>query len=134
MNVKRVNHLGILVEDLDGAIRSFTKNLGLTLDHVEPYGDELEIAFLPCGETLIELIKPLTDKGSNADFLRKHGPGIQHAAFEVEDLDAALDELRTRGVQPLGAAPIPGAGGMRIAFLDPQAFGGILIELCERVA
>jgi methylmalonyl-CoA/ethylmalonyl-CoA epimerase len=134
MNIKRVNHLGVLVEDLDEAIQSFTENLGLTLDHVEPYGDELEIAFLPCGETLIELIKPLTDKGSNADFLREHGPGIQHAAFEVEDLDAALDELKTRGVQPLGDAPMPGAGGMRIAFLDPQAFGGILVELCERVA
>ncbi|MDP9477042.1 MAG: VOC family protein [Actinomycetota bacterium] len=133
MNVKRVNHLGVLVEDLDGAIRSFTENLGLTLDHVEPYGDLLEIAFLPCGETLIELIKPLTEEGSNADFLKEHGPGIQHAAFEVEDLDAALTELKTRGVQPLGDAPMPGAGGMRIAFLDPQAFGGILVELCERV-
>jgi methylmalonyl-CoA/ethylmalonyl-CoA epimerase len=133
MNIKRVNHLGVLVEDLDEAIQSFTENLGLTLDHVEPYGDELEIAFLPCGETLIELIKPLTDKGSNADFLRVHGPGIQHAAFEVEDLDAALDELKTRGVQPLGDAPMLGAGGMRIAFLDPQAFGGILVELCERM-
>jgi methylmalonyl-CoA/ethylmalonyl-CoA epimerase len=133
MNIKRVNHLGVLVEDLDEAIQSFTENLGLTLDHVEPYGDELEIAFLPCGETLIELIKPLTDKGSNADFLREHGPGIQHAAFEVEDLDAALGELKTRGVQPLGDAPMLGAGGMRIAFLDPQAFGGILVELCERI-
>ena len=133
MNIKRVNHLGILVEDLDEAIQSFTENLGLTLDHVEPYGDELEIAFLPCGETLIELIKPLTDKGSNADFLREHGPGIQHAAFEVEDLDAALGVLKTRGVQPLGDAPMLGAGGMRIAFLDPQAFGGILVELCERM-
>jgi methylmalonyl-CoA/ethylmalonyl-CoA epimerase len=134
VNIKRLNHLGVIVEDLDGAVQSFTENLGLTLDHVEPYGDELEIAFLPCGETLVELIRPLTGTGSNADYLKEHGPGIQHAAFEVEDLEAALDELKERGVEPLGDAPLPGAGGMRIAFLDPQAFGGILVELCEPVS
>jgi methylmalonyl-CoA/ethylmalonyl-CoA epimerase len=126
--------LGILVEDLDGAVRSFTENLGLSLDHVERYGEELDIAFLPCGETLIELIKPLTNDGWNADYLEEQGPGIQHVAFEVEDLEAALEELRTRGVDTMGDAPMPGAGGTRIAFLDPRAFGGILVELCEQVS
>ncbi len=134
MRIRRVNHLGILVEDLDEAVRSFTENLGLSLDHVERYGEELEIAFLPCGETLVELIEPRTDAGSNADYLREHGPGIQHVAFEVEDLEAALSELAERGVKPLGQAPLPGAGGTRIAFLEPQAFGGILVELCEPVS
>ncbi len=134
MKIRRVNHLGILVEDLDGAVRSFTENLGLSLDHVERYGEELDIAFLPCGETLIELIKPLTNDGWNADYLEEQGPGIQHVAFEVEDLEAALEELRTRGVDTMGDAPMPGAGGTRIAFLDPRAFGGILVELCEQVS
>jgi methylmalonyl-CoA/ethylmalonyl-CoA epimerase len=134
VKIRRVNHLGILVEDLDGAVRSFTENLGLSLDHVERYGEELDIAFLPCGETLIELIKPLTNDGWNADYLEEQGPGIQHVAFEVEDLEAALEELRTRGVDTMGDAPMPGAGGTRIAFLDPRAFGGILVELCEQVS
>ena len=131
MKIRRVNHLGILVDDLDGAVRSFTENLGLPLDHVERYGEELDIAFLPCGETLIELIKPLTGEGWNADYLEERGPGIQHVAFEVENLEAALEELGSRGVDTMGEAPMPGAGGMRIAFLDPRAFGGILVELCE---
>ena len=131
MKIRRVNHLGIIVEDLDEAVRSFTERLGLTLDHIEPYGDELQIAFLPCGDTLVELIEPRTGAGSNADYLKQHGPGIQHVAFEVEDLEAALSELAERGVKPLGDAPMPGAGGTRIAFLEPQAFGGILVELCE---
>ncbi len=131
MKIKRVNHLGVIVGDLDDAVQSFTEHLGLELDHVEQYGDELDIAFLPCGETLVELIKPLKDQGSNADYLKQHGPGIQHVAFEVDDLDAALAELAERGVEPLGDAPLPGAGGTRIAFLEPQAFGGILVELCE---
>ena len=134
MKIKRVDHLGVIVGDLDGAVRSFTEHLGLELDHTERYGDELDIAFLPCGETLVELITPLTGEGSNADYLKQHGPGIQHVAFEVDDLDAALAELSGRGVKPLGGAPMPGAGGMRIAFLDPQAFGGILVELCEPIS
>ena len=131
MKIKRVDHLGVIVGDLDGAVKSFTEHLGLKLDHTELYGDELEIAFLPCGETLVELIEPLKEGGSNADYLREHGPGIQHVAFEVDDLEAALSELAERGVKPLGNAPLPGAGGTRIAFLEPQAFGGILVELCE---
>ena len=133
MKIKRVNHLGIIVGDLHEAVQSFTDHLGLRLDHVEQYGDELDIAFLPCGETLVELIKPRTEEGSNAEYLREHGPGIQHVAFEVDDIDAALEELGKRGVEPLGDAPLPGAGNTRIAFLDPQAFGGILVELCEPI-
>lgn len=133
MKIKRVDHLGVIVGDLDEAVRSFTEHLGLELDHTERYGDELDIAFLPCGETLVELITPRTEKGSNADYLEQYGPGIQHVAFEVDDLDAALEELSERGVNPLGEAPVPGAGGMRIAFLDPESFGGILVELCEQI-
>lgn len=132
MKMKRINHVGIIVEDFDEAVQSFTGNLNLELDHVERYGDLLDIAFIPCGDTLVELIKPLTAEGSNADYLKEHGPGIQHLAFEVDNLEAALDELAARGVEPLGEAPVPGAGGMRIAFLNPQAFAGILVELCER--
>jgi methylmalonyl-CoA/ethylmalonyl-CoA epimerase len=109
VKIKRVDHLGVIVDDLDGAV-------------------------LPCGETLVELIEPLKEEGSNADYLREHGPGIQHVAFEVDDLEAALAELAERGVEPLGDAPMPGAGGMRIAFLDPQAFDGVLVELCEPIS
>jgi methylmalonyl-CoA/ethylmalonyl-CoA epimerase len=134
VKIRRVNHLGILVEDLDGALRSFTENLGLSLDHVERYGEELDIAFLPCGETLVELIKPLTNEGWNAEYLVEQGPSIQHVAFEVEDLEAALEGLKERGVDTMGDAPMPGAGGMRIAFMDPRAFGGILVELCEPIS
>ena len=133
MKIKRVDHLGVIVGDLDGAVKSFTEHLGLNLEHTERYGDELDIAFIPCGETLVELIEPLKEGVSNADYLREHGPGIQHVAFEVDDLEAALAELAERGVEPLGDAPVPGAGGMRIAFLDPQAFDGVLVELCEPI-
>lgn len=134
MKITRVNHVGIIVADLPKALDGFTGILGLNLDHTEPYGDELDIAFLPCGDTLVELILPLTERGSSADYLRENGPGIQHVAFEVDDLEASLAELAACGVDPLGEAPRPGAGGTVIAFLDPDSFGGILVELCQPVA
>jgi methylmalonyl-CoA/ethylmalonyl-CoA epimerase len=133
MRLSRVNHLGVLVEDLDGALQGFREHLGLPLEHTERYGDELDIAFLPCGDTQVELIRPLTATGDNADWLARHGPGIQHVAFEVDDLEAALEELAGRGVRLLGDAPRPGAGNTIIAFLEPEQFGGILVELCQPV-
>ena len=131
MNIGRVHHLGMIVPDLDRAVGGFRDVLGLELDHTEPYGDELEIAFLPCGETLVELIRPLTAEGFSADWLASSGPGIQHVAFEVDDLEAALRELADKGVRPTGAAPRPGAGNTIIAFLDPEPFGGIIVELVQ---
>ena len=134
MRISRVNHVGVLVEDLDAALAGFRDHLGLPLEHTERYGDELDIAFLPCGDTQVELIRPLKAAGDNADWLRRNGPGIQHVAFEVDDLEATLDELDERGVRLLGDAPRPGAGNTIIAFLAPEQFGGILVELCQPLA
>ncbi len=131
VNIGRVHHMGMIVADLDRAIGGFRDVLGLELDHTEPYGEELDIAFLPCGEVLVELIQPLTAEGFSADWLASAGPGIQHVAFEVDDLDAALQELADKGVRPTGAAPRPGAGNTIIAFLEPERFGGIIVELVQ---
>ena len=131
MRVSRIDHLGLLVSDIDGAADGF-RALGLELDRTERYGDELDIAFLPCGETDVELLKPLVEEGVNAEDLARHGPFIQHVAFRVDDLEAALAELAGRGIEPVGEAPRPGAGGTTIAFLDPRRFGGILVELCQQ--
>ncbi len=128
----RINHIGVLTTDMDGALRGFRDLLGLELERTEQYGDELDIAFLPCGETDVELIVPRRSDGWNAEWLERVGPSIQHVAFEVDDLDAALGELASRGARTLGPAPRDGAGGMRIAFLEPEQFGGVLVELCQR--
>jgi methylmalonyl-CoA/ethylmalonyl-CoA epimerase len=131
MNITRVHHTGMIVTAFDRAIEGFRDVLGLHLDRIEPYFGELEIAFLPCGEVLVELIKPLTDDGFSAEWIARNGPGIQHIAFEVPDLPAALVELAEKGVQPTGEAPRPGAGHTVIAFLDPEPFGGIIVELVQ---
>jgi methylmalonyl-CoA/ethylmalonyl-CoA epimerase len=131
MRISRVNHLGVIVDDMDAAIAGFRDRLGLELAKTEVYADILDIAFLPCGDTQVELICPREDDDPAAKYLREHGPGIQHVAFEVEDLEAALAELGELGVETLGEAPRPGADDTIIAFLDPRSFGGILVELCQ---
>jgi methylmalonyl-CoA/ethylmalonyl-CoA epimerase len=131
VRVSRVNHVGVVVDDLNGATAAFSTLLGLPVERTEEYGGELDIVFLPCGDTQVELISPRTDAGPTGDYLSQHGPGIQHVAFEVEDLEGALAELAERGVSTLGEAPRPGAGNTVIAFLDPAAFGDILVELCQ---
>lgn len=131
MNIRRINHVGILVTDLEGAVAGFRDLLGLELDHTERYGDQLDIAFLPCGETLVEIIEPFGE-GWSREWLTEHGPGIQHVAFEVDDLPGTMTELADRGATfTLGRDPLPGAGGMMITFLDPEPFGGVIVELCQ---
>ena len=131
MRLERVHHMGMIVPDLQRAIGGFRDVLGLELDHTEPYGDELQIGFLPCGEVLVELIEPLTERGFSADWLSANGAGIQHVAFEVDDLETALRELAAKGVRPSGEAPRAGAGNTIIAFLDPEPFGGVIVELVQ---
>lgn len=131
MRLARINHLGVIVDDLDAAIEAFRGKLGLTLSKTEVYAGVLDIAFMPCGETQIELIQPRESDDPAAEYLREHGPGIQHVAFEVDDLESTLAELAERGVGVVGEAPRPGADDTIIAFLDPRSFGGILVELCQ---
>jgi methylmalonyl-CoA/ethylmalonyl-CoA epimerase len=131
VKISRVNHLGVIVDDIDEALAGFRDRLGLPLERTEVYGGVLDIAFLPCGDTQVELIQPRSEDDPAAQYLREQGPGIQHVAFEVDDIVQALVEMRERGVDVVGEAPRPGAGGTLIAFLDPRKFGGILVELCQ---
>lgn len=131
MRISRINHIGVLVRDLDRARHGFESVLGLPLARSERFGDELDIEFLPCGDTDVELITPIAQQGANHEYLEAHGPSIQHVAFEVPDLEAALAELAERGVLPTGDGIRRGAGDTLIAFLDPEPFGGIIVELCQ---
>jgi methylmalonyl-CoA/ethylmalonyl-CoA epimerase len=131
VNVLGVHHAGLLVPDHEPVGQAFREVLGLSLDHVESYGDELEIAFYPCGDVLVEVITPTASTGWNASWLARTGPAIQHLAFEVADIAGAVGELRQAGRPLLAPAPRPGAGGTTIAFIEPAVFGGILVELVE---
>jgi methylmalonyl-CoA epimerase len=133
--IKKVDHIGILVKDMETSLKKYTSYLGLELKEVEEVEVENatnRLAFLPVGETNVELIHTTARSGFPADFLEQHGEGIHHIAFEVDDIDRIFDELRSRGVEFLWDQIIGGAHGSRIAFFKPEEFNGVYIELVQR--
>ncbi len=130
--MKRIHHIGVIVADADRVASMLERTLGLQVSQTEEYGDgESKIVFLPIGETAIELIQPLSPNSEAARYLTEHGPGIQHIALEVDQIDRAMDRARLSGAQLQDDHARQGAGGTQIAFLDPESFGGFMVELCE---
>jgi methylmalonyl-CoA/ethylmalonyl-CoA epimerase len=128
---RRLDHLGVAVSDLDAARRDYVERLGFAELGRERLPEQgVEVILLDGGNCRIELLAPLGDDSPIARFLTKRGAGLQQAAFEVADLDAALAELAAKGIKPL-AAPSQGAGGLRICFLHPRDTHGVLLELVE---
>jgi len=127
----KIDHLGIAVPRLAEAVKAY-EALGFTVQSTEEVPSErVRVAFLPVGESRLELLEP-TDPGSViAKFLEKRS-GLHHVCLLVEDIEAALSELRSRGVPLIDEKPRAGAGGARVAFLHPRAAGGVLLELKEQ--
>jgi len=130
MKIKRIAHLGIAVADLEKAGTFYTDILGQRIDHEEMV-DDLKTAFVPLGQTNIELIQDTTEDGVISTHISKRGEGIQHVAYEVEDIDQALEELKGKGVRLIDETARPGAHGSKVAFLHPKATNGVLTELVE---
>src|SRR5262245_276489 len=131
----RLDHIGIAVRTLEGGLEFWARALGLEVAGIETVASEqVKVAFLPAGEPRIELLEPLAGDSVVGRFLERRGSGVHHLTFAVEDLSALLARLAAAGVATVGAAPRPGAGGSRVAFLDPQATSGVLVELVEHPA
>jgi methylmalonyl-CoA/ethylmalonyl-CoA epimerase len=133
--ITKIDHVGIAVEKLASRLPFWAEALGLDVAAIETVESEkVRVAFLPTGESTIELLEP-TDKGSTvARFLAKRGEGIHHLTLAVDDLDGTLERLAQREVRILGGGARRGAGERAVAFLDPKGTGGVLIELVERRA
>lgn len=130
--VKRIDHVAIVVEDMEAALSFWRDTLGLDLDHVEEVPDQKStVAFMPSGGSEVELVRPTTGDSGIARFLQKRGPGVHHICFEVEDLDSALAELKQKGVKLINEAPLAGSGGKKLAFVHPSSANGVLVELYE---
>lgn len=133
MKVLKIDHLGIAVNNLDEGQKFWTDIMGLALEGSETVEEQkVTTAFLPVGESEVELLESTAPDGPIAKFIERKGEGMQHVAFRVEDIDAALAELKEKGVRLIDEKPRRGAGGARIAFLHPKATNGVLVELCER--
>jgi methylmalonyl-CoA/ethylmalonyl-CoA epimerase len=132
MRYKRVEHVAIAVKSLDEVRVIFEDKLGLKLDYVESFPQyETKIAMYPVGETCIEFLEGTSDTSDPAKWIAKHGESLYHICLEVDDIDAALVELKAKGVRPLNETPTVGHGNSRVAFLDPNTTANILIELAE---
>ncbi len=130
--IKRIDHIAIVVEDLEQALGFWRDAMGLELDHIEDVPDQKSlVAFLPTGDSEVELVKPTTEDSGIARYLQKRGPGIHHICFEVEDIEAALSELKEKGVRLINETPLEGSQGKRLAFVHPQSADGVLVELYE---
>ncbi|MCD5323166.1 MULTISPECIES: methylmalonyl-CoA epimerase [Pontibacillus] len=129
---EKIAHIGIAVQNIEQTLPFYTDTLGLTLTHVETVESEgVKVAFLPIGETQIELLEPLSDDSSIAQFIKKKGEGIHHIAFEVSDIGDRLKQYRADGVPLLNEVPKKGAHNADVAFLHPKASNGVLYELCQ---
>lgn len=129
---KRLDHVGIVVHSLDDSLNTYCDQLGFTLVERIAISDQLvEAAFLDSGNSTIELISPTDTESGTAQFLAKRGEGTHHVCFEVDDIEAALDQLRAQGLRLIDESPRRGVHG-RVAFIHPKAAHGTMIELLQK--
>jgi len=130
--IKRIDHIAILVDDIEGALGFWRDALGLELDHIEDIPEQQSlVAFLPVGGCEIELVEPTSINSGVARFLQKSGPGMHHICLQVEALESTLAELKANGVHLINETPLEGSGGKRLAFIHPKSTQGVLVELYE---
>jgi len=132
MKVLKVDHIGVAVNSIDAALKFFSDTLGLKVEGSETVAEQkVTTTFMPVGDTEIELLQSTAPDGPIAGFIEKKGEGVQHVAFVVDNIEAALKELEAKGVRLIDKVPRMGAGGKKIAFLHPKDTNGVLVELCK---
>jgi methylmalonyl-CoA/ethylmalonyl-CoA epimerase len=132
--LKRIDHVGIVVHSLDDSLKTYCDGLGFTLLQRVAIPEQLvEAAFLDAGNGTIELIAPTDSASGTARYLQNRGEGTHHVCFEVDDIVAALDELRGQGLRLIDESPRQGVHGL-VAFVHPKATHGAMIELLQKDA
>ena len=133
--IKKISHIAIVVPELEESMGFWVEALGLPLSHMEHVADQgVDVAFLPAGESDVELLQPIDDESGVARYLQRRGPGMHHICFEVDDIEATLARLKKANVPLIDETPTIGTGGKKIAFIHPKGTGGVLVELYELTA
>ncbi|SDK87754.1 methylmalonyl-CoA epimerase [Natronincola ferrireducens] len=133
MKVGKVDHIGIAVKNLDETLKFYEDILGLECIGTEVVEEQkVRVAFLPVGDTEVELLESTEEDGPIAKFIEKKGEGIQHIAFRVDNIEEAIESMKAKGVKMIDEKPRYGAGGAKIAFCHPKSTNGVLVELSER--
>jgi methylmalonyl-CoA/ethylmalonyl-CoA epimerase len=130
--VKRIHHVAVVVDDMEKSLSFWRDALGLNPSEIRDVPEqESQVAFLPAGESEVELVKPTTDDSGIARYLTKRGPGMHHICVEVDDIQAMLAQLKAGGVRLINEMPLTTAAGKIYAFIHPESTGGVLVELYE---
>lgn len=130
--INRINHVAIVVDDMQRSLAFWRDVLGLKLAELRDVpSEESQVAFIPTGEGEIELVKPTTDDSGIAKYLAKRGPGMHHLCLEVDDIDAMLKKLKLKNVRLINEEPRTSTDGRKYAFIHPESTGGVLIELYQ---
>jgi len=134
MKILKIEHIGIAVKSMDEGKKFWNEILELDFAGAETVeAQKVTTGFFPVGDSEVELLESTAPDGPVAKYIEKKGPGMQHIAFLVEDIEASLAELKEKDVALIDQVPRIGAGGKKIAFLHPKATGGVLVELCQCV-
>ncbi len=132
MAVKRIDHIAVVVDDIDTSLAFWRDALGMNMTHLEEVKEQESIvAFLPTGGSEVELVKPTTETSGVAKYLAKRGPGMHHICLEVDNLVEMLADMKARGIKLLSETPTIGAGGKQIVFIHPSSANGVLVELYQ---
>lgn len=131
-STKRINHVALVVDDIDDALEFWRDGLGLKVSYVEDVPEQgVVVAFLSTQEQEVELVKPTDSESGIAHFLKERGPGMHHLCLEVVDLAGCLEHLKSLDIKLINDEPVVGTGGKLIAFIHPQSTHGVLVELYE---
>ncbi|HAQ41857.1 MAG TPA: methylmalonyl-CoA epimerase [Clostridiales bacterium] len=131
--VQKIDHIGIAVKNLEESLKFYENVLGLKAAGTEVVEEQkVKVAFLPTGDSEVELLEPTSEDSPIAKFIAKNGEGVQHMAYRVENIEAAIAEMKEKGIRMIDEKPRYGAGGAKIAFCHPKSTGGVLIEICQR--
>jgi methylmalonyl-CoA epimerase len=131
----KIEHIGVVVRDLDDSLKKFTSLLGLKVKEVEEVnveGNSVKVAFLPIGAANIELVTTTARTGLVGDFLREKGEGVHHIAIEVEDIYSEFERLRSHGVEFVWGKIIDGSRGTKVAVIEQKELNGVYIELVQK--
>lgn len=129
--IKKINHVAVVVADIDEALKFWQDALGIQLHHIEDVpSQKAQVAFLPVGDSEVELVKPTADDTGAAKFLAERGGGMHHLCIEVDDISGKLQELKDKGIRLINEEPIE-LPGRKMAFIHPKSTGGVLLELYE---
>jgi methylmalonyl-CoA/ethylmalonyl-CoA epimerase len=130
--IKQINHVAIVVEDIDDSLSFWRDALGIEMHELRDVpAEKSKVAFLPVAGSEIELVQPTTQDSGIAKYLAKRGQGMHHVCLEVDDLDGMLAQLKAKGVRLITEEPKTAADGKRYAFVHPESASGVLVELYQ---